>query len=305
MDLRQLECFMAVCKELHFTRAAEKLHMSQPSLSQQIKNLEFEMGMPLFDRVGKKTALTEAGKILLKHSQRVFHELDQARAAIRDLNGLQRGSLTVGSLITCANYLLPPAILNFKQLYPNVELTVLGLRMGDIVKGLLENELDLGVAFLPVDNEDIDAISLFTEELSLAVPVNHPLTRLKTVQMTSLVDESFILLPENYFLRQLIDQYFTDLDMSITPTLELTTMESIVQMVAEGIGVTILPKPYLDFLENDQLTTVQLIEPTPTREVGFVFRKDKFMCTTTRTFMEQVREKSLSISSIKKQEAYE
>src|SRR5699024_3961003 len=141
--------------------------------------------------------------------------------------------------------------------------------------------------------------------LSLAVPVNHPLTRLITVQMTSLVDESFILLPENYFLRQLIDQYFTDLDMSITPTLELTTMESIVQMVAEGIGVTILPKPYLDFLENDQLTTVQLIEPTPTRVVGFVFRKDKFMCTTKRTFMEQVREKSLSISSIKKQEAYE
>src|SRR5699024_3077555 len=200
---------------------------------------------------------------------------------------------------TCANYLLPPAILNFKQLYPNVELTVLGLRMGDIVKGLLENELDLGVAFLPVDNEDIDAISLFTEELSLAVPVNHPLTRLKTVQMTSLVDESFILLPENYFLRQLIDQYFTDLDMSITPILELTMMESYVLMVVEGIDMTSLHKPYLDILENDQITTVQIQEQTPTKEVCFVFRKEKIMCKTTRTFKQQVRKKSLSISSIK------
>src|SRR5699024_7509983 len=97
MELRQLEYFMTVCKTLHFTQAAEELFISQPSLSQQIKKLEFEVGTPLVDRIGKKTALTEAGKILLTHSQHIFHELEQAQAAIRDFYGLERGNLTIGA----------------------------------------------------------------------------------------------------------------------------------------------------------------------------------------------------------------
>src|SRR5699024_5942293 len=141
MELRQLEYFMAVCKELHFTRAAEKLNIAQPTLSQQIKRLEDEVGIPLFDRIGKKIALTEAGKILLKHGQSVFFEIEQAEAALKDLNELQRGKLEIGSLLTCVNYLLPPAIKQFKQLYPNVKLSVHGLKTNDIKKELLENEL--------------------------------------------------------------------------------------------------------------------------------------------------------------------
>ncbi len=110
IELRQLEYFLAVSKELHFTKAAEKLNISQPSLSQQIRALEHEVGMPLFDRIGKKISLTEAGKILLSHSKTIFHEVEQARSAIQDLNGLQYGSLTIGSLLTVVNYLLPPTL---------------------------------------------------------------------------------------------------------------------------------------------------------------------------------------------------
>src|SRR5690625_5031419 len=186
MDLRQLEYFMTVSKELHFTRAAEKLNISQPSLSQQILNLEDKVGMPLFDRIGKKIALTEAGKILLTHTQRVFHEIGQARSALDDLHGLQRGQLTVGSLITCVQYLLPPAILKFKRLYTNIELSVLGIRSGDIIKGLLENDLDLGITYLPTANEEFETVPLFTEELVLAVPSGHPLAALNEVNMKTL-----------------------------------------------------------------------------------------------------------------------
>src|SRR5699024_9966723 len=111
---------------------------------------------PLFDRLGKKIALTEAGKILLNHSQRIFYELEQAKAAIRDLNGLERGRLTVGSLLTCMYYLLPQPILTFKQLYPNIELSVLGLKATEVQKSLHENELDLGITFLPVIDDDLE-----------------------------------------------------------------------------------------------------------------------------------------------------
>lgn len=296
MELRQLEYFIVVCKELHFTRAAEKLNIAQPTLSQQIKSLEDKLGIPLFDRIGKKIVMTEAGKILLEHSKRVFYEIEQAKAALRDLNGLQRGKLTVGSLLTCVNYLLPPAILKFKRLYPNIELSILGLRTEDIERGLLDNDLDLGITFLPITNKDIESIPLFTEELSLAVPLGHPLSHVEEVEMSTLKDVPTIMLPKNYFLRQLVDTYYQEMGITLKPTLEMSTLESLIQMVSEGIGVTILPKLYLDFLKNNQIVKVKLVHPTPKRQIGLIYRKNKFMCVATKTFIFQVTKASKLIT---------
>ena len=287
---------MVVSKELHFTRAAEKLKISQPTLSEQIKRLEDEVGIPLFDRIGKKIALTEAGKILLKHGQSVFFEIEQAEAALRDLNELQRGKLEIGSLLTCVNYLLPPAIKQFKQLYPNVKLSVYGLKTNDIKKELLENELDLGITFLPVEEKEFDSMPLFTEELSLAVYSEHPLAHLKEVDMKTLENVSTILFPESYYLRQLIDTYCRELGFKLNPVLEMTTLESIIQMVSEGIGATILPEPYLDTLNNPGVVKVKLINPTPQREIGFIYRKNKFICATTQTFMGQIMKAIRAVS---------
>src|SRR5699024_7450152 len=122
MKLKKLENFMIFCKELNFTRAAEEIEIAQPSLTKQIGLFEHEVGTPLFDRVGKKNFITEAGKALLHHSYNVFHELSQARAAISELEGLERGELKVGALLTAVNYLLPPAVIGFHDNYPNVEL---------------------------------------------------------------------------------------------------------------------------------------------------------------------------------------
>jgi len=295
MELRQLEYFMVVCKELHFTKAAEKLNIAQPTLSQQIKSLEDQVGIPLFDRIGKKIALTEAGKILLAHTRRIFHEMEQAQAALRDLNGLQIGKLTIGSLLTCVHYLLPPSIIKFKQLYPNIELSILGLRNGDIEKGLLDNELDLGISFLPTEEEELEMIPLFTEELSLAVPLDHPFADREEVDMKEIEPISTILLPKNYYLRQLIDRYGEEIGITLNPVLEMSTLESLTQMVSQGIGGTILPAPYLDYLNNDQIRKVPLVNPTPKRDIGFIYRKNKFMCRTTKSFISKVTETSKSI----------
>ncbi|MBN6206825.1 LysR family transcriptional regulator [Ralstonia pickettii] len=288
MELRQLEYFLAVCEELHFTRAAEKLNIAQPTLSQQIKTLEGEAGIPLFDRIGKKIALTEAGKILLKHTQQAFYELEQAKTAIRDLNGLERGKLTIGSLLTCVNYLLPSVIMHFKQLYPNIELSVLGLRTGDIEKGILENELDLGVTFLPIENGNMESIPLFAEELALAVPVNHQLAFEAMADLQIITQFPLILMPKSYYLRQLIDTYCNEIGINPEPALELTTLESLTQMVAKGLGVTILPVPYLEHLNNQAIQTVKLAPPIPKRKIGIVYRKDKFMCTATKAFINKL-----------------
>ena len=288
MELRQLEYFITVCEELHFTRAAEKLNIAQPTLSQQIKVLEGEIGIPLFDRIGKKTALTEAGKILFKHSKQVFYELEQAQAAIGELNGLERGRLTIGSLLTCMNYLLPPALVRFKELYPNIELSVQGLRTEEIERSIMENELDLGLTFLPNGNNELDEISLYTEELALAVSKGHPLARNTVINFNETSNIPLILMPENYQLRQLIEGCALTSGITIKPTLELTTLESIIQMTEKGVGATILPLPYLEHLNNQNIKIVKLLDPTPRRKIGIIYRKDKFMCTATRTFIGEV-----------------
>jgi len=288
MELKQLEYFMTLCQELHFTRAAEKLGIAQPSLSQQIRLLEHEIGTPLFDRVGKKTLMTEAGKTLLHHGYNVFHELSQARAAISELQGLKRGTLKIGALLTVVNYLLSPTAIRFNQSYPNIELSILGLRTGDIYEGLLKNELDLGIVYLPMEHEDLETIPLYKEALALAVPADHPVASEPIVTLDIIKKTPSVLLPDTYFLRQLINERCRSFEFTPQPVMEMTTMESIINMVSMGVGVTILPKAYLDYHENEQIRTIPIHDPILTTQIGVVYRKNKYLCAASRVFMEQL-----------------
>lgn len=288
MELKQLEYFMTLSQELHFTRAAEKLGITQPSLSQQIRLLEHEIGTPLFDRIGKKTMLTEAGRALLHHGYNVFHELSQARAVISELQGLKRGTLKIGALLTVVNYLLPPTVMGFHHSYPNIELSVLGLRTGDIYNGLLQNELDLGIVFLPMEHEDLETIPLYKQNLALAVAADHPIAEAEFVTIDILKETPSILLPSTYFLRQLINEQCQLLDFTPQPVLEMTTMESIITMVGKGVGVAILPKGYLDYINNPLISTIPLKNPVLTTQIGVVYRKNKHLCAASRVFMEQL-----------------
>lgn len=288
MELKQLEYFMAVCRELHFTRAAEKLGIAQPSLSQQIRLLEHEIGTPLFDRIGKKTVITEAGRILQGHGFQVFHELSQARAAINELQGLKRGTLRIGALLTVVNYLLPPTVISFHERYPQVELSVLGLRTGDIYEGLLQNELDLGIVYLPMQHDDLVTIPLYTDALVLAVPMDHPLAKETNVSLDILRETPCVLLPSSYYLRQFFNEQCRALDFTVQPVIEMTTLESIIQMVRKGVGVTVLPKAYLDAIDHPHIRAIPIQHPELAIQIGIVYRRNKFQCAASRVFMEQL-----------------
>lgn len=250
---------MAVCKDLNFTRASERLFISQPSLSQQIKSLEEELGIPLFDRIGKKTAITEAGQILLTHCYRIFHEIEQAKAALNDLNGLQRGKLQIGTILTEETTLLTPAILQYKKLYPNINLTVLGLPTENIIERLVENELDFGILFLPMEHEEFETISLFSEEFYLFAPKNHPIAKQEVVDFIQLEDVPMILLPEDFYIRKLIQKISGEKDVNIHPLLEMSSITSIIDLVTEGLGATILPFPFITTINNNEIKRINFI----------------------------------------------
>ncbi|QTD40528.1 LysR family transcriptional regulator [Sporosarcina sp. Te-1] len=285
MELRQLEYFIAVCEELHFTRAAEKLGMTQPSLSQQIGLLEHEVGMKLFDRIGRKIAITESGTILLEHAYRVFHELSQAKEAIGELHGLERGSLKIGALLTVVNTLLPPTLIDFHQKYPNIELSVSGMRTDDIKSAILHNAIDMGIAYLPLEHPDIETISLQKEDLVLVMSNHHPLAGESVIPLNFLKQTASILLPETYYLRQYINRLCQQEGFLPVPAMELTTLESILTMVKRGVGVTILTKSYLDSLHQPDLCIAKIDHPAIEMEIGILYRKHKHLCSASREFI--------------------
>ncbi len=173
MELKQLQYFMAICEELHFTRAAEKMGVSAPNVSQQIRRLEEELGVLLFDRVGKTIVLTEAGAILHEHGAAVFGHLQHASDAIADLKQMQGGSLSIGVLPGDADLMFNALLLNFHQTYPTISLSL--LETMKVTEQVLDRSIDVGVTIGPVIDERLTSIPLFHEEFSLAVSMNDPL----------------------------------------------------------------------------------------------------------------------------------
>ncbi|HET7057123.1 MAG TPA: LysR family transcriptional regulator, partial [Nitrospiraceae bacterium] len=153
MELRQLRYFLAVADCGNFTRAAEKVAISQPSLSVQIAALEEELGALLFDRLGRHVALTEPGRVFRDHAQRVIRETELATQSVRDLTGAEQGRLVVGVLSTVNSYLIPPLVCRFKQRFPRVHLQVHAQPSSTIEKAVAANRLDLGLCLLPVTND--------------------------------------------------------------------------------------------------------------------------------------------------------
>ncbi|MGG6313293.1 LysR family transcriptional regulator [Paenibacillus macerans] len=291
MEHRLLEYFIAVGEELHFTKAADRLGISQPTLSHQIRLLEQELNTPLFRRIGKKNYLTQAGHILLEHARRVVYELEQARLEIGQLNGMQRGCLRIGC---SGNHLLESKLISFHRQYPGIELTVIELATEETHAGLLGNQLDLGVVFLPLQDEQIISRPLFDEELVLVISGEHPFADRPEVELKQLAGLPLVLFPPKFFVRQLFDAACADRGISLAPVMELSTMESQVRMVRHHVGGTILPGSYAKTLigsgRDGDLAVIPLAEPAPRKNVGLVYRSNAFMDAALQAFIRHLTE---------------
>lgn len=285
MEHRLLEYFIAVCEELHFTKAAEKLGISQPTLSQQIRVLEERIGSPLFRRIGKKTHITEAGQLLLHHSRRIFHELDQATTAISELQGIQRGSLRIGC---SGNHLLTASVIAFHQRYPGIEMSVLELATEETKDRLLHNLLDIGVVFLPLQDEQLESIPLFEEELCLVVSADHPFALLPQVELRLLQEVPLVLLPRKFHVRQMIDRYCREAGFLPKPTVEMSTLDSLLHMSSLGVGAAVLPGSFAKQADTSRVRFLRIANPTPHQTIGIVYRKDAYLSATMDAFMRQL-----------------
>jgi LysR family cyn operon transcriptional activator len=287
MELRHIRYFLAVAETLHFRRAAERAAVSQPALSQQIKQLEEEIGTPLFDRLGRAVQLTRAGAIFLEHARRVIRELESARAAIAAEEGLQCGTLPVGVLQTVNAYLIPEIVSRFAQAHPCVSLRVEELSGRQIEEGVASGRLNAGIGFVPPMFQTLDTDPLFEEDLVLIIPQRHRLARRLRIALADLAGEPLVLLSQMYCVRQLIDESFQKAAVSPTVAIEMNSIEGILATIRAGARATILPRLSLGLKPTSQLRAIGLTNPTPRRGVGLLWRVGSYRSPAARAFAEQ------------------
>lgn len=284
MELRHLRYFLAVATAQNFTKASEALHVSQPSLSVQIRDLEEELGTRLFDRLGRTIALTQAGSLFRDHAERALREVEQAAQLIRELDGAQRGRLIVGTLATVNSYLIPPLVSQFKQRFPGVHLQVHSQPSAEIVAGLLTNRLDLGLCLLPVPQDQLTTIPLFDERLVLVAPAQHRLAQSR-LRMRDLGGLPLVLMPADYCLRKMVEEECAQAGVTTQVVLEMTSPEGILQAVTEGAGLTILPELYVrQRMVRRKLRMIDLYDPVPRHAVGLAYRNNRYQNLAAKEF---------------------
>ncbi len=289
MEFRHLRYFLAVADALHFTKAAEGLHVSQPALSAQVKQLEQEVGVPLFDRLGRSVHLTRAGMIFREHARRALREMELAQATIAQEEGLQRGQLTVGVVQTVNAYLVPEIVTRFSTKYPLVSLKLDELSGPDIEAGVENGALDMGIGFVPVTSERIENQPLFEEDFVLIASPGHRLARRRQLSLSALAEESLILLPDIFCTRRLLNASFERIGAQPKIIVEMNSIEGILATVRTSKLATVLPRLSLGGGRNNGLRGIPLKNPTPRRGVGLLWKKGGYRSGAVRALAEQVK----------------
>ena len=274
MELRHLRYFITVAEELNFSRAAERLHIAQPPLSQQIRDLEAEIGVQLFQRTKRSVQLTDAGVMFLEEVHKVFIQVNQAVRTAQRVNRGEIGRLIIGFNSSATYSVLPVLLHKFRQHCPDVELVLHELTTSQQLEKLYRNQIDVGLLYLPVDETKLSVMPVLKEALMLALPENHPLIDQPQISMHALSNEPFIL-PAAHSGSGLYSQimsFFQQIGFHPQVTQSTTLLQTTVSLVAAGVGVALVPSS----LQNLQRTGVvykAVVEPTPEVEIAVVWRQ--------------------------------
>lgn len=293
MDIRGLEVFLSVATHLNYTRAGEEVNLSQPSVSVRIRQLEDELGLRLFEQLGKKVALTEAGLLLVPHARRVIAAVEDAKDAIGDLQGLERGSLRIGASTTPGMYLVPQTIAQFKKQYPKITVQLLVKDTRQIEDGIIRNEFDFGFVGGHLVGDEVDVQPWITDELKLIVPVGHRFARKRTVNPQDLSNEKFILREQGSATRAVVTSHLLKLRIDPETVMEIENPESVKKAVQSGLGIAFISAFAAETeLKAGTLVAVNIRNLGMRRELKIVYRKDKHLSRAAQAFIEIARNKN-------------
>ncbi len=286
MELFQLRYFAAAARHLNFSRAAAEVCVSQPSLSLQIANLEKEVGAALFTRHGRSVSLTDAGAVLYEHAERLLEQEAAARRAVRAVVGLERGRLSLWTLPTLGQHLLPPVLAAFRQAHPGIEISVReAVPAWAVGETVAAGRADLGFVHLPCDVDGLTRQVLLTEELALVVPKGHAFAACGAIALADASQEDWVWAPEGVTPEHPL--FAACLAAGFTPRIACVSgsAQGMQALVAAGLGIALLPR--LAIHPPAGAVVVELLPPRPTRTLAAVWRGDA-LTHAARAFLKMV-----------------
>lgn len=284
MLARHIKYFLAVAQHHSFTKAAAALHVSQPALSQQVRQLEESLSAQLFDRSGRTTRLTDAGEVYLRYARRASQELEEGKRAIHDVGDLSRGALRVALTPTFTTYLVGPLVEAFHSRYPNITLNLREIAQEQMEELLLADELDVGIAFEDGHSQDIETQPLLIEALALVVGERHPLAGQSAIDLDALSAESLILLSEEFATREQIDRYCRQHNITPRVKMEANVIGAVIEVVRRTTLSTLLPATVA--LAHQGLFAIELSPQRLHRTAVLMQRKGAYQISAARAFIE-------------------
>ena len=289
MELSQLRYAVAIAETGNFTRAAERCHVTQPSLSQQILNLESEVGHKLFHRLGRKAVLTEAGITFIERARRILFEVENAAKELSDHPSLDR-RITVGALPTIMPYLLTPLIARCRTEHPNLLIHAREDFRADLMRGVVEGELDLALVTLPVKDPRVSIEPLLTEPLLLVVGKGHPFASRTEININDISEETFVTTADSSMLNAQIRSIFGDHNFTLKIGYRCAQVITLKAFVAMGAGISILPQVMRVPEDRGQLVYLRLTGSTPVRELGIIRHLQRYQSRGVEQFLTLLRE---------------
>jgi DNA-binding transcriptional LysR family regulator len=285
MNLNHLAIFHAIAEAGSISRGAERLLISQPAVSKQLKELERAMGTPLMNRMPRGVRLNEAGVLLAAYAKRLFAVADEAQRAMDELRGMQRGRLSVGASTTIGVYLLPEVFVKFRQEYPGVQMHLEIADSQSIRERLASGAIDVGLAQAPVEGDEFESSVFMEDELVAIAPFRHPLATRRLVKVQTLCREPFVVREVGSGGQSLIERALADRGLNVRPILSLGNTEAIKRAVVAGLGVAIVSRLTIGLeLQAKRLAVVRLSDLSIRRPLYRVELRGSYRSPAVKAF---------------------
>lgn len=285
MEIRHLEYFSEVARQLSFTKAAAALHVTQPSISKAIKQIEDELGVPLFYR-SKQLELTDAGKAVLINAKNVLQSFDNMTAELSDITALKKGQIKIGIPPIIGAAFFSRLISTFKETYPNVNIILTEVGSKRIKQGVEDGSLDVGmVCNLPVKKTNFETLPVIKDPLMLVLHNEHPLSKRKEVRLTDLVNEPFILYREDFTLHDRIIEACSKHGFYPNVVCQSSQKDFMIEMVEAKLGIALLPGKIAMNIQNPTITSLPISQSELNLELGLIWKKDKYLSFAVREFI--------------------
>lgn len=286
MDTQDLSAFVEVAEGGSFSRAAERLFLSQPAISKRIAALEAQLGKALFDRVGRQISLTDAGRALLPHARRVLQEIEDGRRSLSHLSATVSGRLSIGTSHHIGLHRLPPVLRAYTQQYPDVDLDIHFMDSEDACEAVLAGKLELGIVTLPSQPlPQLRQKLVWPDPLVFVCAPTHPLANKRALKLTDLAAHPAVLPDEKTYTHRIVTAELHK--HGLTPRIRLATnyLETIKMLVGIGLGWSVLPRSMLD----DSMTALPLREPRMRRDLGVVWHERRTLSGAGTALLRQLR----------------